>query len=169
MALTEVRKRTSQASYLDIAGNAASTPEFEFMGTGFTELNEEPGAQTSSKRYVNNSAATRAITGYEWQTPFNADQIKSEKAIKYIIDVGKFQKNGAEAETDYIIVDLDEAAAGENAFAARKFHVAIEVASFTDNDGEMGCEGNLLGVGDPVVGTFNTTTKTFAEGVQVGS
>lgn len=46
-------------------------------------------------------------------------------------------------------------------YHARKIRVAVEVASFTNDDGEMGCSGNFLAKGDPVEGTFDTATKTF--------
>ena len=38
-----VKQRYQEASYLKVGEN------FELMGTGFTELNEDPGAQTTSK------------------------------------------------------------------------------------------------------------------------
>lgn len=167
MALEGVRNRVSQASYLDVT-MGSGTPEYELMGTGFKELNEEPQAQTSSKKYVNNKSATKGITSYDWQTPYNADQILSEKAVQCIVNVGKLQKVGSDAETKYIVVDLDDPATNPNEFKARLFDVAIEVASFTDEDGEMGAEGNLLGMGDPVQGTFDTTAKTFTPDVVVG-
>ncbi|WP_404988851.1 hypothetical protein [Clostridium culturomicium] len=52
----------------------------------------------------------------------------------------------------------------DNNFKARKFRVAVEGVSFDNNDGEMAATGNLLGIGDLVVGTFNTTTRTFTLG-----
>lgn len=63
-----IRKRKVQANYLKV-GEA-----FELLGTGFTELNESPSAQTSSKRYINQSSASQSVTGYEWSSSFNADQ-----------------------------------------------------------------------------------------------
>lgn len=65
MALKSVRQRRMQANYLDIG--TAEEENFVLMGTGFTDLNEEPGAQTSSKRYVNDASTSKGITGYEWQ------------------------------------------------------------------------------------------------------
>nr|DAH08878.1 MAG TPA: hypothetical protein [Caudoviricetes sp.]DAH93118.1 MAG TPA: hypothetical protein [Caudoviricetes sp.]DAY95837.1 MAG TPA: hypothetical protein [Caudoviricetes sp.] len=159
MALKSVRQRRMQANYLDIG--TAEEENFVLMGTGFTDLNEEPGAQTSSKRYVNDASTSKGITGYEWQAPYTADQIRSEEAIAYICEIGELLKTGADAETDYVIVDLDQKESAENTYHARKFHVAIEVASFGNEDGEMNCEGNLLGIGDVVEGTFNTSTKKF--------
>lgn len=152
-----VRKRKIQANYLEVASI------FELLGTGFTELNESPSAQTTSKRYINQSSASQSITGYEWASEFTADQINSEKAIEYIREIGEMQKLGADTETNYIIVDLDKPAA-TTGFRARKIKVAISVDSFEDEDGDLGISGSFLGISDPVLGTFNTTTKEFTEG-----
>ena len=152
-----IRKRKVQANYLKVADT------FELLGTGFTELNESPSAQTTSKRYINQSSASQSVTGYEWATEFTADQIVSEKAIEYIREIGEMQKLGSDTETDYLIVDLDKPAA-TTGFRARKIKVAISIDSFPDNDGELGIEGSFLGISDPVLGTFDTTTKEFTEG-----
>lgn len=151
-----VRKRKIQANYLKVGET------FELLGTGFTELNESPSAQTTSKRYINQSSASQSITGYEWTTSFNADQIVSEKAIEHIRNIGEMQLTGADTEAEYIIVDLDKAAQ-TSGYRARKFKVAIAVDSFDDNDGELGISGSFLGISDPVEGTFDTSTKTFTE------
>ena len=152
-----IRKRKIQANYLKVGET------FELLGTGFTELNESPSAQTTSKRYINQSSASQSITGYEWSTSFNADQIVSEKAIEYIREIGEMQKTGEETETEYIIVDLDKDA-NTAGYRARKFNIAIAVDSFDDNDGELGISGNFLGQSDPVEGTFDTSAKTFKDG-----
>jgi len=152
-----VRKRKIQANYLEVAAT------FELLGTGFTELNESPSAQTTSKRYINQSSASQSITGYEWASEFTADQINSEKAIEYIREIGEMQKLGADTETNYIIVDLDKPAA-TTGFRARKIKVAISVDSFEDEDGDLGISGSFLGISDPILGTFDTTTKEFTEG-----
>lgn len=153
-----IRKRSIQANYLKV------NDMFELLGTGFTELNESPSAQTANKRYINQVSATQSITGYEWSTSFNTDQIASDKAIGYIRNIGEMLLTGADTETEYIIVDLDKKASEENKFRARKFKVAIAVDSFDDNDGELGISGTFLGQSDPIEGTFDTSTKTFEEG-----
>lgn len=156
-----IKQRRKIANYLNVG---TETEEYVLMGAGFTDLNEAPAAQTASKKYVNDKSATKSIVGYDWSTAFTTDQIRSEKAINFICEIGELQKTGADAETDYIIVDLDKAVTGEsvtNTFKARKLKVAIEVASFDNNDGDMAATGNLLGIGDLVTGTFNTETKKF--------
>ncbi|WP_455504785.1 phage tail tube protein [Clostridium sp.] len=152
-----IRKRKVQANYMKVGET------FEVLGAGFTELNESPSAQTSSKRYINQSSSSQAVTGYEWSSSFNADQIVSEKAIEYIREIGEMQKTGEETETEYIIVDLDKEAQTAG-YRARKFNIAIAVDSFDDNDGELGISGNFLGQSDPVEGTFDTSAKTFKDG-----
>lgn len=152
-----IRKRKIQANYLKVSA------AFELLGTGFTELNESPSAQTSSKRYINQSSSTQSVTGYEWETSFNADQIVSENAIEYIRGLGEMQLTGADTETEYVIVDLDQAALTLG-FRARKFSIAVAVDSFEDNDGELGITGSFLGLSDPILGTFDTALKTFTEG-----
>lgn len=152
-----IRKRKVQANYLKV------NDAFELLGTGFTELNESPSAQTTSKRYINQSSASQSVTGYEWSTSFNADQIVSEKAIENIRKIGEMQLVGTATESEYIIVDLDQAAQTAG-YRARKFNVAIAVDSFEDNDGELGVAGSFLGKSDPIEGTFDTTAKTFTEG-----
>lgn len=156
-----VKQRRTQANYLNTSTTAA--PAYVLMGAGFTELNESPSAQTTSKRYVNDKAASQAITGYEWSTAYTTDQIRAQAAVDFICNIGEKQLTGAEAETDYVIVDLDKPVdpPTPNTFEARKLRVAVEVADFGESDGEMTASGNLLGIGDVVIGTFDTSAKTF--------
>lgn len=90
------------------------------------------------------------------------DLIRSEKAIQFIADIGENEKTGADAETLYVKVYLNKPVAEkQNTFEAKQRRVAVEVAEFSDNDGEIQGSGNLLGKTDWVNGTFDTTTKTF--------
>ncbi|CEN87349.1 hypothetical protein [Paraclostridium sordellii] len=155
-----VRKRKTVADYLKVG------KEFVFMGVGFTELNESPSAKTKSKQYINEQSVTTSITGYETEFGFETDQIRDEKAIDFICNIGELQKIGADAETEYIKVDLDKPAKAENGFRARKFKVAVSIDDFEAKDNEMSAKGKLLGMGDLVVGTFDTSTKTFTEGFE---
>lgn len=154
----EIRKDKLLGYYIKV------DEKFVLLNVGFTELTESPSAQSSAKRYIGDSSQTKRITSYDWSTAFNADQIRSQEAIEFICDIGELQKTGADAETEYIIVDLDKPGTESNTFRARKFNIAIEVASFDNNDGELAATGNFLGQGDPILGTFNTSTNTFEEG-----
>ncbi len=159
--MEKVRQRRVQANYLNTAPGE-DNPVFSFLGAGVKTLDENPSAQTKSRRYINDKSATKSVNGYDWSAPFDADQIRSQAAIAFLCDIGEKQKIGEDAETQYVIVDLDQPIADkEVTFHARKIDVAIEVSSFPNDDGEMGVSGNFLGQGDMIEGEFNTTTKVF--------
>lgn len=152
------RQRRMEADYLKVGET------FEFLGAGFTAIDEKPNPQVTEKRYINDASSSQSITSYKWQADFTGDQINSEKAIEYITTVGKELKTGADCETEYIRVDLDKESSTSGSFYARKFKVAIQVSEFPNNDGELGLSGVFLGVGDAVIGSFDTSTKAFTKG-----
>lgn len=159
---TGVVGRYQHPGYLDTSGTLAET--YNLLGFGVTQLDDSPSAQTSSKRYVNQKSATQRIGGYEWSAPLEFDLIRSEAAIEYIADIGENEKTGADAETYYVKVMLEKPVTGQTGkFEAKRRKVAVEVAEFSDNDGEIQGSGNLLAVSDWVDGTFDTSTKAFAE------
>ena len=156
-----IRQRRMQANYLNCS-NDGKTKAFALSGVGAKTLDENPSAQTKGRKYVCDESATKSISGYDWNAAFDIDQIREQDAINFIVNIGENQLVGEDAETEYVVVDLDQKdAATDTSYHARKFNIAIEVASFTNDDGEMGCSGNFLGKGDPVEGTFDTSTKTF--------
>lgn len=158
-----VKTRRGFADYLNVK-TSEDKENYVLMGQGYTKLDESPSAQTKTRRYVNDKSQTKSISGYDDSFPFEADQIIDEKAIDFIRDIGENRKTGAQAETDYVRVDLDKkVGASGTEYEARKFRVAIEVSDFPDNDGEMTMSGNLLGIGDMKVGKFDTTTNTFTD------
>lgn len=165
---TGVEQRYQQPDYIDVSGGSG-TPQYELLGFGVTQLDNSPSAQTTSKRYVNQKSATQSIGSYEWTAPLEFDLIRSEKAIKFIADIGENEKTGVDAETLYVKVFLNKPVASkQNTYEARQRRVAVEIADFSDNDGEIQGSGNLLGKTDWVKGEFNTKTKTFTEASEAG-
>lgn len=158
--MASVRQRREIANYLNVA--ATGTEEYEFMGRGFVDLNDSPSAQTISKRYVNDASATQSIGSYQWTAPFTTDQIRSEKAVEFICNIGEKELTGAGAETDYVIAYLDKKIGTTGTeYEAKRRKIAVEVADFPPNDGELQASGNLLGIGDWTFGKFDTSTKAF--------
>jgi hypothetical protein len=160
--------RSQIADFLNISTTA--TPEYVLMGTGFNTLNESPNAQIDTKTYISDVTASSTVKSYNTQFGYDADLVADEKAVMFLYSVGRDHKVGEDAETDYIRVDLyDPVAVGvTDKFKARKFHVCVEVSGAAGAGGEtVVSTGNLNCVGDPVQGYFDTTTKTFTEGVYV--
>ncbi len=154
-----VTKRHEFADYLNI--QTEDTPSFVLMGTGFTTLDENPGAQTSKKKYVNEAASSSSITSYETVFPFESDLIIQQEAVLALYKVGRNHLTGSDAEFQYVRVELwDKVENKQNEFKARLFTVSAEISSISGED-EIAVAGNLNAVGDPIDGTFNTETKTF--------
>lgn len=154
-----VANRHDFSDYLNI--QTKETPNFVLMGTGFTTLDENPGAQSSKKKYVNEAASSSSITRYETTFPFTSDFIVQQEAILALYKVGRNHCTGADAEFQYVRVELwDKVENKENEFAARLFTVSAEISSISGED-EIALSGNLNATGDPVDGTFNTVTRTF--------
>jgi hypothetical protein len=155
----DVVLRHKVADYLNVGSDA--TAEYVLMGTGFTTLDEEPGAQTEAVKYVNEASTSSSVTGYETTFPYEAEHIIDEKAVDAIYTVGRNHYTGAEAEFDYVRVELwNRVGTTGNTFEARKFRVSCEVASYS-GENKQTISGNLNAVGDPILGTFDTSTKTF--------
>lgn len=161
----ETIMRYQVADYLGITSEEEGEPAFALMGAGVNTLDENPAAQLDTKTYVNGRAASSTIKSYQPQFPFDTDLMKSEAAIMELYNIGRNELTGAEAERDYIRVELFEPVdSKENTFKARKFRVAVEVASCAGAGGEaIKVTGNLNNVGTFVDGEFNTQTKTFTE------
>ena len=70
-----VIRRHQYADYLNVG--TAEAAKWVLMGTGFTTLDEEPGAQTESVKYVNEVSSSSSIVSYETTFPFEAEQILS--------------------------------------------------------------------------------------------
>ena len=153
-----IRARRMEADYLKVG------EDFEFLGAGFTAIDEKPNSQTKEVRYINDASSSTSVVGYKWQSDFTGDQIVNDKAIEFITNIGKELKTGGDCESEYIKVDLDKESNTSGSYYARKFKVAIQVSDFPNTDGDLGLSGVFLGLGDPVIGTFNTKEKSFTEG-----
>lgn len=146
------------ADYLNCG--TAENPDWQLMGYGFTAINETFGASTESTKYVNDKAESTDVVSYSSQFPFTAHMIKSEAAIQALYNVGRNHVTGDGTIFEYVRVELWDETETANTFKARKFEVSAEVSEISgDNKQEL--SGNLNGRGDPINGTFNTTTKAF--------
>lgn len=162
-----VLQRHQFADYLNVATEDA--PRFVLMGTGFKTLDEEPGAQTESTKYVNDKASSKSVIGYETVFPFESDFIKEQEAIIALYNVGRNHCVGSDAEFEYVRVELWDPADGKpNEFAARKFIVSAEISEI-GGENNISVSGNLNAVGDFVGGTFNTKTRIFTDAEDAGS
>lgn len=165
--MADTIQRFKIADYLNISADSNSE-DFALCGVGFNTLDENPGAQVDTKVYVNDRSASGQIKSYQSTFPFDTDLIKDQAVIMDLYDIGRNRKTGADAERDYVRVELFRPEEkGSNIFAARKFRVAVEVSGCTGGGGEtIHVAGNFHPVGDFIDGTFDTQTKTFTDKTQ---
>ena len=71
-----VKQRYQEASYLKVS------EAFELMGTGFTELNEDPGAQTTSKKYINDNHPHQALQVMKVSTDLQPIRFQAKRSLK---------------------------------------------------------------------------------------
>ena len=158
---TVMRSDVADFLYCDIGDKQG----FFLMGLGFTALDENPNAQAEQRAYINHRSASSIIRGYETQFPFATDLIQSEPPIMKILDIGRNQRRGSAAETEYVRVEAFLPTGITDIHPERKFKVSIEVADQTGEGAQMvECSGNLNQVGDFTPGVFNIVTRTFYPG-----
>ena len=147
-----------EVDFLDI-GNA-TTPNILPLQY-VTQLDESPQAKTAERSYVPNKNATVLTTGYQTQFPFSTDEYTDDDVTAFIRDIAEEQKLGVQCP--YYKVRLYEPVEGEtNTYYARKFTVGFAIDSVTREAGGIKTiSGNMNAIGDVVIGTFNTQTKTF--------
>lgn len=144
------------AHYLEVDGT------YELLNT-FTAINESPAAQTEETQYTTMKAKAVDTVGYQGVWALEGDLNGTEKAVTYLEDIGKEQKLGDDATTKLAIVELDNPADVENEFYAREVLVAVEITDLPNEGGaKRKISGNLNQLKDIVIGSFNTTTKTFS-------
>lgn len=150
------------ADYLDVSATDG-TEDYALCGVGVTTLDENPNAQESTKVYVNDKNSTTTVKSYQVEFSFEAELIKEEEALMKIYDIARNQKTGADAQVNYVRVELFEPITGsDNTYKARKFVTSVVVSSVTGAGGEELVEsGSLKAVGDFIDGTFNVETRAF--------
>lgn len=150
------------ADYINTAA-AGAAEAYALMGVGYNTLDESPSAQTDEKTYIHERTQTSTIKGYQTSFSFDTDLIADEGAVMTLYDVGRNQLTGADAQRDYVRVELFKPISGSTTeFEARKFVVAVQVDSVSGSGGEVvQVSGTLGAVGDFIDGKFDTQTKTF--------
>lgn len=159
--MSNIVQRYQFADFLNCGTKDA--PDYKLMGVGFNTLDENAGAQVDLKQYINGKAFSAMIKSYQTIFAFDSDLISDEDAIMELYNIGRNHKIGSEAEREYVRVELFSPVDGvENTYKARKFNVAVEVASVAGAGGEaIKVTGNLNAIGDFIDGTFDTSKKTF--------
>lgn len=152
-------KRSRLAIFLNTG--TRETPKWSICGKGFTEQVIDYGAEVTKEQYVDEDSASNSVTSYSPTIPSPMTAHKGESVFGFVDGIRRARKVLDEAETDCLIVYLyEDGDAG--AYAAEKNRCAVKVNSFGGPANEpVKLDFDILLSGDPEVGTFNPSTKTF--------
>lgn len=157
--LAAPRKRHEIADYLKVDS------AYVLMGSGFTTINENYGAQEDSKVYVNDKEQSTTVDSYQREFPYNCDLIDSQDAVAALREVGERGLTGLDAMFEYVRVDLFQprsTEANNKEFYARHFIVSC-IPSGEEGEGAATItnSGSLKPFGGMTEGWFDVDTKTF--------
>lgn len=165
-------KRSAYASYLNTG--TKTTPVFERMGQGISEMNLEYNPEEEEEKYIHQDSATHMITGYAPASDVDQKCHKNEPIFEYIDAKRRARAIESEAETQILDVFIYDKKA-EGVYGAELNDAIVVINSFSGDTIGYAVKRN----GDPIQGyaTITTTetggkkvtTVTFKEGEYLAS
>ncbi len=135
---------------------------YERIGAGVTDATVAGNPKTTEQQYIHERVASTKLNGYAPSMAYTANVYSEDPVNEFLYDLGRTFKNGKSCQTTLCNVELWTDPTGK-ACKAVEWNVEITV----DNPGS-GASGGLLNSsgtiyyrGNPVEGTFDTSTKKF--------
>jgi len=153
-------KRYELLHFVDTSMNS-NTPAYELIGEGVATLTENFNGESETKQWIHERNGTTQVKAYTPSIEISREDCTSDNMRTWFKQMINTLPTGEDAVTSYVRVDISgEATSG--AYAAYKQGCAVTVGSTGGDAGENVTDVITLGgVGDPVAGTFNPTTKEF--------
>ena len=152
-------KRSQIQSFLNTTPSTTAT--YSLIGDGVTtgKINYNP--KTTEETYIHQDSATITVDSYAPVMPVEATAKNGDACFEYVDGLRRSRAVLAAAESDIVNVWMYETG-GPTAYPAEKQPVSIQLDDF-GGDGGVAAKINftLNFIGDPVLGTFNASTKAF--------
>lgn len=159
-------KRSLFAIFLNTTPKETAT--YALMGQGITSHKVDYSPETSDETYVSQDSGTTDVESYKPKISTQQTAIQGDPVFDYVNSLRKKRAVLDAARTDIVMVDLYETPVSSK-YPAEKNTVSIQVDDFGGDGGksvEINYTVNM--VGDPIIGTFDPTTKTFTAGTGGG-
>ena len=144
----------------------AEAPKYALLGDGITSLTEEFNPEAESKHYINKESASNRVKSYAPSISVEKEYIKGEELQTWINEKIRILPLGAEAETDYVRINILDGASDDGSYPAIKRPCTYQFDSIGgDGGGEIMNNMTIAGNGDQVQGTFNVKELTFTPAV----
>lgn len=163
MADSKQVQRLEMAHFLNTTPSA-STPEWNQIGEGHAALSTTYNGETETQQWINQRTGSTYLKNYAPTIDTSQVAYVGDPVFDFVDDLSFKLAVGSDAETEYLEVRIYNAADGETTYPARKFRVSIVITSEGDAATDpLSREYTINFMGDPEIGTFDPTTKTFTK------
>ena len=152
-------KRSKFMTFMNIT--PSSTPTYALIGSGVTAGSIGYNPKVEEETYIHQDSATITVESYAPKLPIESTAVIGDSVFEFIDSLRISRAVLSAAETDIVNVWAYEAG-GPAAYPAEKQTVSIQIDEFGGEGGSSTKINYTINfIGDPIPGTFNTTSKTF--------
>lgn len=152
-------KRSQVMTFMNTTPSAAAT--YSLIGEGVTGGSIAYNPQVEEETYIHQDSATVTVESYSPKLSLEASAVAGDAVFEFIDSLRVARAVLASAQTDIVNVWAYETG-GPAAYPAEKQNVSIQIDEFGGEGGKsVKINYTVNFIGDPVVGTFNASTKAF--------
>lgn len=154
-----VPKNTDTLLFIDTTPSG-ETPTYARIGEGVVSATPSNNPTVDTKHYINHKGPTNTVTAVAKQIALSMERYTGDVANDFL--AGLDGAIGDDVKTTLVKVDSWEGS-DEAALPAKKYEVVVAVNNngTVQGGGVQDMDVTLYCNGDPVEGTFNTSTKAF--------
>ncbi len=151
-------KRSQVMTFLNTT--PSSTATYSLLGSGVVSGAIAYNPNVTEETYIHQDSATITVEGYAPKFPVESSAVAGDPVFEFIDGLRVARAILDAAQTDIVNVWAYES--GGPSYPAEKQAVAIQIDEF-GGEGGVSTKINytINFIGDPIPGTFNTTTKAF--------
>lgn len=154
-------KRSEVMTFMDIT--PSSTATYKLIGDGVTSGAIGYNPKTTEETYIHQDSATITVESYAPTMPVEAIAVSGDDVFEFIDGLRVARATLDDAETTIVNVWAYEAG-GPTAYPAEEQKVSIQIDEFGGDGGTaVKISYTINFIGDPVAGTFNSSTSAFTE------
>lgn len=154
-------KRSEVMTFMDIT--PSSTATYKLIGDGVTSGAIGYNPKTTEETYIHEDSATITVESYAPTMPVEAVAVSGDSVFDFIDGLRVARATLDDAETTIVNVWAYESG-GPTAYPAEEQKVSIQIDEFGGDGGTaVKISYTINFIGDPVAGTFNSSTSAFTE------
>jgi hypothetical protein len=152
-------KRSEVMAFLNTT--PLSTATYSLVGDGVPSGKINMNPKTTEETYISEDNASISVDSYAPTMPVEQIAKTGDAVFEFVDGLRRTRAVLEDAETDIVNVWAYEAG-GPTAYPAEKQPVCIQIDDFGGDGGKpVSINYTINYVGDPIPGTFNTSTKAF--------